>query len=129
MLKLAAPHSEKCYPQHDEEGRILQGLCLGRGQDSIDEFFPEAEYHTHEKEFQQILNDAINRLPEKQRQAFILSKQQFLKREEVAKVLNFSPETVKSNLERAMKSVRTYCQQQLKDLPFVLLLFFFSKNL
>lgn len=92
-------------------------------------FFPEAEYHTHEKEFQQILNDAINRLSEKQRQAFILSKQQFLKREEVAKVLNVSPETVKSNLERAMKSVRTYCQQQLKDLPFVLLLFFFSKNL
>jgi RNA polymerase sigma-70 factor (family 1) len=91
--------------------------------------FPQADYLAQEKDFQRILEEAINRLPEKQRQAYILSKQQYLKREEVAKELNVSPETIKSNLEKAMKSIRAYCMLHLKDLPIVLLLHFFSKNI
>lgn len=95
--------------------------------ESLIRVFPEADYMTQEKEFQRILAEAIQRLPEKQRQAYILSKENHLKREEVAKQLNVSPETIKSNLERAMKSIRAYCMFQLKELPLVLLLHFFSK--
>lgn len=97
--------------------------------DALLRVFPEADFAIQEKEFQQILDEAISRLPEKQRQAYILSKQEYLKREEIAKELQVSPETVKSNLDKAMKSIRAYCMLHLKDLPIILVLYFFSKKL
>lgn len=95
--------------------------------DALLRFYPEADYQLQDKEFQQILQLALDRLPDKQRQAYHLIKELQLKRDEAAKELQVSPETVKSNLELAMKSIRAYCMANLKDVPIVLLLHFFSK--
>jgi RNA polymerase sigma-70 factor (family 1) len=62
-----------------------------------------------EKELGDLLKNAINRLPEKQRITYELIKVQGLKRELVAKKLGISSETVKSNLDQAMKNIRAYC--------------------
>lgn len=104
------------YKQYlHEEGSILYRI------------YPEADYQLQEKEFQSLLARAVERLPPKQLQTYRLIKEQFHKRAEVAAMLNVSPETVKSNIDQAMKSIRAYCMAHLKDMPLVLMLHFFTK--
>ena len=95
--------------------------------DSITLFYPEDEYETRERGFQEILDQAIERLPPKQQAAYKLIKQQNLKRAQAAQELNVSPETVKWNLDQAMKSIRAYCVAHAKDVPLIFILHFFSK--
>ncbi|SEW44971.1 RNA polymerase sigma factor [Chitinophaga arvensicola] len=66
-----------------------------------------------EKELDRLLNEAVSRLPEKQQQTYKLIKQDGLKRNEVADQLLVSPETVKWNLEQAMRSIRRFCLAKL----------------
>jgi RNA polymerase sigma-70 factor (family 1) len=89
----------------------------------------EEEFQVHlnaedvylEKEFVGILQKAVDRLPEKQRETYLLIKEQGMKREEVAFKLDVSPETVKSNLEQAVRSVRAFCMAHFKDAPVLFL--------
>jgi RNA polymerase sigma factor (sigma-70 family) len=66
-----------------------------------------------EKEYAQVLHQAIERLPAKQQQTYKLIREQGLKRNEVAALLNVSPETVKCNLDLAVRSVRAFCRTHL----------------
>lgn len=95
--------------------------------DALLRYFPEADYLVQDKEFQHMLQQAIQRLPPKQQQTYKLIKEEYQKRDEVASLLNVSPETVKWNLDQAMKSIRAYCLANMKDIPFVLLLHFWTK--
>jgi len=62
-----------------------------------------------EKEYGLLLQKAIDRLPNQQKQVYYLIKDQGLKRDEVAHQLNIQPETVKFHLAQAMKNIRAYC--------------------
>lgn len=95
--------------------------------DALLRYFPEADYLVQDKEFQAMLQQAIERLPPKQQQTYRLIKEEYHKRDEVASMLRVSPETVKWNLDQAMKSIRAYCLANMKDLPFVLILHFCTK--
>jgi RNA polymerase sigma-70 factor (ECF subfamily) len=75
-----------------------------------------------DKEYGILLEKAIRRLPARQQQTYTLIKKQGMKREQAAAVLNISPETVKSNLDQAIKSIRAYCMAHLDLLIFLLLL-------
>lgn len=90
--------------------------------------YPEADYLVQDKEFQRILQAAIERLPPKQQQTYRLIKEQYLKREAAAAILNVSPETIKWNLDQAMKSIRAYCLANMKDIPLVLALHYLLKH-
>jgi RNA polymerase sigma factor, sigma-70 family len=72
------------------------------------------------KEYDKILEQAINRLPPKQKQTYILLKKEGKKREEAALELGVSPETVKWNLEQAMRSIRAYCMARESGLVMLL---------
>lgn len=73
------------------------------------------EFSTNETEEQIILKDtrlilseAIAQLPPQQRQVYELCKQQGLKYDEVAKIMNLSPLTVQSYMKIALRAVREY---------------------
>ncbi|MBC9932651.1 RNA polymerase sigma factor [Chitinophaga qingshengii] len=66
-----------------------------------------------EKEYRQILHDAVSRLSPQQKKVYQLIKENGMKREEAAKALNLSPETVKRHLAEAMQVIRTYCSYHL----------------
>ena len=66
-----------------------------------------------EKEYNQLLQNAIDRLPNQQKQVYYLMKDQGLKRDEVARQLHIQPETVKFHLAQAMKNIRTFCVPRL----------------
>lgn len=83
--------------------------------------FEQADDVLLKKEFNSLLLTAIDRLPEKQRQTYKLIKEQGLPRNEAAKILNVSPETVKWNLDQAMRSIRAFFIQHL---PMYFFLFF-----
>jgi RNA polymerase sigma-70 factor (family 1) len=87
---------------------------------------PDDDDHgLHTKELQEILHTAIARLPERQRQAYLLIKQEGLSREEAAQRMNVAPETIKSHLEHAMRNIRAYCLTRLdRSMVLVLLTLF-----
>ena len=65
------------------------------------------------KEVQKILVEAIGLLSERQRQTYQLIKVEEMSRSEAAATMNISTETVKWNLEQAMRRIRAYCLTKL----------------
>jgi len=59
----------------------------------------------------------------------LLIKEKHMKRNEAASLLNVSPETVKWNLDQAMRNIRAYCLANMKELPLIIVLHLFFKYL
>lgn len=73
------------------------------------------------KEVEQVLHAAIERLPDKQLETYRLIKLEGFSRAEAAEKMKISPETVKSNLEIAIRKIRAYCLKELSsNLVFLL---------
>lgn len=85
-------------------------------------FHNDTENTITDRDYQTVLANAIKSLPPKQRETYILIKQQGLKREEAAQQLKVSPETVKWNLDQAMQRIRTYCVNRLNMSISIILL-------
>lgn len=82
------------------------------------------------REYQDILQKAIARLPMQQKKVYQLIKVEGMKREEAAELLRIHPETIKTHLARAVKSVRNYCTLHLpllSGLVFLLSLWYLKK--
>lgn len=63
------------------------------------------------KELQQVVNTAIQALPEKMRQIYQLSREQEHTIAEIASLLSLSPQTVKNQLSSALQRIRTEIQR------------------
>lgn len=82
-----------------------------------------------EKEYNLLLQNAIDRLPNQQKKVYTLVKKQGLKRNEVADQLNIQPETVKFHLAQAMKNIRDFCMLHLSIfIGFITFLTFLLAN-
>lgn len=110
-----------------KKGKFYKEYLQEEGSRSINQIYPGADYNVQDKDFLNLLEEAIKRLPPKQQETYRLIKEQFLKRNEAAELLQVSPETVKWNLDQAMKSIRAYCLSNMGKMPLILLLHFFSK--
>ncbi|MEO8415935.1 MAG: sigma-70 family RNA polymerase sigma factor [Ginsengibacter sp.] len=66
-----------------------------------------------EKEYNLLLQKAVERLPNQQKQVYKLMKNEGFKRNEVASQLDLQPETVKFHLAQAMKNIRAFCSLHL----------------
>lgn len=74
-----------------------------------------------EAELENRLNLALDKLPEKCREIFLLCRFEEMKYKEVADKLNISPKTVEAQMSKALKILR----EEFKDLWFVVFLLFF----
>jgi RNA polymerase sigma-70 factor (ECF subfamily) len=63
------------------------------------------------QEIEELLNNAVNNLPEKCREVFILSRMEGLKHEEIARQLHISVNTVQNHISAALRRLKT----ELKD--------------
>jgi RNA polymerase sigma-70 factor (ECF subfamily) len=86
-------------------------------------FHRETEETISLKEANAILRKAIEKLPSQQRQVYTLIKEQGYTREQTAQELQIHPETVKTHLAKALKSIRAFCMANF-DVLIVLLLSF-----
>lgn len=66
-----------------------------------------------EKEYNNLLREAVEQLPVRQQQTWRLIREEGKKRDEAAAALGISPETVKYHLEEASRKVRVYCLSRL----------------
>ncbi|MBL7735268.1 MAG: RNA polymerase sigma-70 factor [Chitinophagaceae bacterium] len=62
-------------------------------------------------ECRELISQAITRLPARQKLVFKLSKEEGMDREEVARQLEISPNTVKNHLSDAIKSIHTFLRK------------------
>ena len=87
-------------------------------------FYSDTENRVIQKEYDAILKQAVNSLPPKQKEVYLLMKEQGMKRHEVAAALQVSEETVKTHLAQAMRAIRAYCLSHIDTLlPMLVLLF------
>ena len=75
-----------------------------------------------EKDYNRLLQQAIQQLPPQQQQVYTLIRQQGLSRTEAAQQLGLQPETVKRHLSLATRTIRTYCLQYLDLSPVIAVL-------
>ena len=66
-----------------------------------------------EKEYNLVLQNAIERLPNQQKEVYIFVKEHGLTRNEVANRMQIQPDTVKFHLAQAMKKIRAFCMLHL----------------
>lgn len=66
-------------------------------------------------QYRKILDTAISRLAPQQQQVYRLIREKSLKREEVAAIMQISPETVKSYLAQAIKNIRAFCKANMHE--------------
>ena len=67
-----------------------------------------AEATVLQRDYDRVLQQAIDRLPPQQKLVFTLSRLHGLSREEIAAQLNISAGTVKSHMKQAIRSIRSY---------------------
>lgn len=98
----------------------LKKLSVEAGLSSQLKSQPATELHLpshalEQKEIEKIIDTAVRHLPQKQMHVYILVKVIGLTREEAAAKLKVSPETIKSNLDHAMRFVRNFCLKNLDE--------------
>lgn len=73
------------------------------------------------EEYRVLMDNAIDKLPPQQKKVYKLSREEHLKYEEIAVVLNISPETVKKHIKLALRFIRNELSSQ-NDAVIVLIL-------
>src|SRR5690606_26298278 len=72
---------------------------------------------------QSLIDEAVNKLPAKRKQVFLLSRKEGLSRKEIATRLNVSEHTVRNQLVEALQCVREYLtQRSVLTIPAVIIL-------
>ncbi|MDR2284212.1 MAG: RNA polymerase sigma-70 factor [Sphingobacterium sp.] len=79
------------------------------------------------KETQQLLDEAIAKLPEQRRRAFILCKIEGKTYLEAAEIMQISPNTVHNHLVKAVQSVKNHLAQSGRDIAILTLLFLLTQ--
>lgn len=74
------------------------------------------------REFMQLLQQAIDKLPPQQKQVYLLIKDEELTKAQVAEKMGISPNTVKSHFDAAVRAVRAHCSPYRKLSVFSVLL-------
>lgn len=97
---------------------------------SIDDTSPQQmskhafkEVATQQMEFQELevqVNDAINELPPKCREVFILSRYEEMSYKEIAQQMEISPKTVENQMSKALKHLRKKLAAYIKSVLFLL---------
>lgn len=82
-----------------------------------------------EKENRTILEKIINQLPPQQKVIYRLAKQEGVSREDIAKQLNISPNTVRNHLATAVDHLRTYLKKNESVIIWIVIYNLFSNHL
>ncbi|BAV09285.1 RNA polymerase sigma factor [Filimonas lacunae] len=74
-------------------------------------FSNDTDYRVREKQYQQLLEAAINTLPAERKKIYLLAKNEELSYEQIAQQLGISRHTVKNQMYQALQTIRLYMQQ------------------
>ncbi|WP_121811364.1 RNA polymerase sigma factor [Mucilaginibacter kameinonensis] len=83
------------------EQRYIQSL-----QSYIDKGYFTTDHRIREKQLSKLIEEAIDSLPAKMRQIFLLSRREHLSHKEIAEMLDISEQTVRSHVKHALRILR-----------------------
>ena len=101
---------------------------------SQENFFKELDFsgdntvenYLHQKEFESLIQNALNQLPDRQRQIFSMSRIEGKTHQEIATSLEISKNTVKEQITRASKRVKSYLLEH-SDISLLIIIGFLNK--
>lgn len=97
------------------KNKVIDHLRKGKRKnecfESLAAYANEASYPTDAnlimKDFQALVRKGVDQMPERMKQVMLMNEEQFLKREEIATALDISEETVKNQLYKGRKILRS----------------------
>jgi RNA polymerase sigma-70 factor (ECF subfamily) len=104
LFRMAHNHAVNLMKRKAKEKLILAEL------ERDDKKAKEIDNEIDFKEVEKFFHEAIENLPQRQKQVFILSREHGLKQEEIAQQLNVSVTTVKAHMKLALRSIRQQCK-------------------
>lgn len=116
LFCLAKNQAMNCLNRMARETLIM--AKIGEGQAACSD---DPEKNTGEKELNQLLQAAIDKLTPKQRVAFLLSREGGARHKEIARQMNISPLTVKKHITQALQAIRGYLGKEYLPLALLLL--------
>lgn len=116
LLTAIRNHAFTALKQKARQPRVTQELTDNEATISL-----EIETYLQHREYQEMLQKAMQVLPPQQRQVFKLIKIEGMSREEAAASMNISPASVKVHLALAMRTVRDFCKDWMKICLIILL--------
>ena len=115
IFTIAARHTLDQIKKRLNESRMLQRLSAA---------VPPAHNDTEEslllKDKEALVQQAVDQLPPQQKMVYLLSRQQGLSYDEIARQMGISANTVRNHLVKALQSMRCWLDQQ-DQLPAILL--------
>lgn len=111
---LHVPDSVASYLYGAIRNRILNFIAhqkvVNRYMDAIDSFLERShsttDHAVRHKELENLLLREIDRLPKKMKEVFVMSRKQGMSYKQIAEELNISDQTVKKQVQRAIKILR-----------------------
>ncbi|NUN13673.1 MAG: RNA polymerase sigma factor [Myxococcales bacterium] len=91
------------HPSLDQPLDSAESRTLG---DTVKSDLPDSERGVVDSEFSVVLERALARLPEEQREVFLMRQYQNLQFQEIAEITGVSPNTVKSRMRYALESLQ-----------------------
>jgi RNA polymerase sigma-70 factor (ECF subfamily) len=101
--------------------RILKGIRI----DDLDDQASQDEFFFDTEQFRSILNAAVEDLPPKCKEIFLLCKVKNLSHKEIAERLNISVKTVENQITIALKKLREYLAPYKKEIFLLFLIHFY----
>lgn len=106
--------------------RFREQLRRSEIEDKLVEFYSSSERNTEwsiaENELSALLDAEIEKLPERMREVFLLSRKEHLSYKEIAERLNISDQTVKKQIYNSLKQLRLKIDKEY--IPYLALLLF-----
>jgi len=68
---------------------------------------PEAESNCSYKEVESIINEELERMPDKMKEVFLLSRDEQLSSKKISEMLSLSDQTVRNQISKAIKRIKT----------------------
>lgn len=113
LFILVRNHVFSYFSRLTRQARLLEGMSSSTGVDGEQLFL--------QKQYDQLVEKAICRLPERQKQVWLLADQENLGYDDIAERMQISRMTAKKHMELARKSVREYISRYIrKDEPLLL---------
>ena len=92
-----------------------------------DSYPADGEERVQLKEIQTVISRAVEQMPAKMREVYLLSREEQLSHNEIAERLDISPETVKKHVQHALHLIRAAIANSPVSLTTILTFLFFKK--
>jgi RNA polymerase sigma-70 factor (family 1) len=115
ILTISARHTLDHIKKRLNENKMLQRFSAAQ-----DKTHNDTEENLLLRDKEALIWQAVDLLPPQQKAVYLLSRQQGLSYDQIAKELALSPNTVRNHLVKALQSIRHWLQQQ-DRLPAILL--------